>query len=78
VPTIDLFDGISINIFYGEHLPPHIHALYNEFEALVEIRTLALYAGSFPKRQMRKVISWLQENGTEALKTFYMFNPKLK
>jgi hypothetical protein len=54
MPSIDYFDGISINIYYGEHVPPHVHALYNEFEALVEIKSKGLYAGYLPARQMKK------------------------
>jgi hypothetical protein len=78
VPTIDYFDGISINIYYGEHVPPHVHALYNEFEALIEIESKDLYAGYLPAKQLKKVVRWLQENEDEALEIFYQFNEKLR
>jgi hypothetical protein len=29
---------ILIQIFWQEHAPPHFHALYGEFEALIDIR----------------------------------------
>jgi hypothetical protein len=32
MPTIDNFNGIKINVYNGDHRPPHIHAIYNEFE----------------------------------------------
>ncbi|MFV0553581.1 MAG: DUF4160 domain-containing protein [Mangrovibacterium sp.] len=43
MPTIDIFDGIKICIYNGEHRPPHFHAIYNEFEILIEINTNNIY-----------------------------------
>jgi hypothetical protein len=40
MPTISQFFGIVIQMFWREHSPPHFHALYGEFEALIDIRTL--------------------------------------
>jgi len=54
-PTIAIKAGIKINIYYGDHLPPHIHALYNEHEALVVILTDAVYAEKLPTAQMKTV-----------------------
>lgn len=45
MPTIDSFNGIKINVYNGEHRPPHIHASYNEFEVLIVIETKDIYAG---------------------------------
>ena len=40
MPTISRFFGIVIQMFWREHAPPHFHALYGEYEALIDIRTL--------------------------------------
>ena len=45
MPTIDNFHGIKIHVYNGEHRPPHIHAVYNEFEVLVSIEDGEIYAG---------------------------------
>jgi len=37
MPTINEFNGIKINIYSDDHRPPHIHAIYNEYEVLIEI-----------------------------------------
>jgi hypothetical protein len=37
MPTISVFYGIVIQMFWREHAPPHFHALYGEYEALIEI-----------------------------------------
>lgn len=38
MPTISQFFGIVIQMFWREHAPPHFHALYAEYEALIDIR----------------------------------------
>jgi hypothetical protein len=37
MPTICRFYGILIQMYFGDHAPPHFHALYAEFEALIDI-----------------------------------------
>lgn len=62
MPTIKLIDSIKILIYYDDHIPPHFHAQYNEFEELIIIETLATYAGSLPNKQKKKVMEWAKEN----------------
>jgi hypothetical protein len=35
MPTISIFYGIVIQMFWGDHAPPHFHALYAEYEVLI-------------------------------------------
>ncbi len=42
MPQISCFFGIIIRMFYNDHLPPHFHAEYGEYEATYEIETLNL------------------------------------
>ena len=35
MPTISVFYGIVIQMFWQDHAPPHFHALYAEHEALI-------------------------------------------
>jgi mRNA deadenylase 3'-5' endonuclease subunit Ccr4 len=58
VPEISRFYGIIIYIFYREHQPPHFHAVYGEYEALVAIDTLALLRGHLPPRAAGLVAEW--------------------
>jgi hypothetical protein len=50
MPTISTFYGILIRMFYNDHPPPHFHARYGEFEATVDIGTLAMLEGHLPQR----------------------------
>lgn len=78
MPSIDFIDGIKINIYFGDHRPPHIHAIYNEYEVLIRINDHAIYAGELPDNQLKKVMNWLQDNSEWALMVFYELNPNLK
>jgi hypothetical protein len=40
MPEISRFYGIVIRIFFGDHPPPHFHAVYGEYSAKVDIETL--------------------------------------
>jgi hypothetical protein len=77
MPTFYYFYGIKINIYYRDHRPPHIHALYNEYEELLEIETLEIYKSWLPSRQHRLALEWLKNNQAEALENFYLLNPHL-
>ena len=57
MPTVDNFNGIKINIYNGDHRPPHIHAVYNEHEVLIVIETSEIYVGSLPNKQLKKSCS---------------------
>lgn len=77
MPTIDYIDGIKINVYNGEHRPPHIHATYNEYEVLIVIETREIYAGDLPNKQLKHVYNWLAGNSDWALEVFQQLNPHL-
>lgn len=39
VPTISMFGGIKIAVYYNDHLPPHFHIIYNALVTRIEIET---------------------------------------
>jgi hypothetical protein len=45
MPTISVFYGIMIQMFWDDHAPPHFHALYAEHEVLIDIATLKISPG---------------------------------
>jgi Domain of unknown function (DUF4160) len=58
VPTISVFYGITIQMFWRDHSPPHFHALYAEHEVLVDLRDLSVLRGGLPKRALTMVLEW--------------------
>jgi hypothetical protein len=58
MPEISRFLGISIRMYRDEHLPPHFHAIYNEFAAQISIRHPAVIQGKLAPRVLGYVIEW--------------------
>lgn len=58
MPRISEFYGIAIYMYWRDHNPPHIHAIYAEHEALVRIEDATIIAGSLPRTAARLVRSW--------------------
>jgi hypothetical protein len=58
MPELSRFFGIIIRMFYSDHEPAHFHAIYGEYEALIEIDTLAVFRGSLPRRAVALVLEW--------------------
>jgi hypothetical protein len=77
MPTIKRLDSIKIDVYSREHLPPHFHALYAEYEELVVIESLETYAGKLPLAQRKKVIEWAKNKKELLLENFKRLNPRL-
>jgi hypothetical protein len=52
MPTITIFYGILIRMYFNDHAPPHFHARYGEFEATIDLVTLTVIEGQLPSRAM--------------------------
>ena len=39
MPVIYIIDSIKIVLYFDDHNPPHFHAIYNEYEEVIEILT---------------------------------------
>jgi hypothetical protein len=42
----------------NDHSPPHFHARYGEFEATIDIESLAVLEGELPRRALTLVEEW--------------------
>ncbi len=59
MPEITRFYGIVIKLFFGDHPPPHFHAVYGEYIALFNIETLEMIEGDLPTRAKKLVKEWV-------------------
>ncbi len=57
MPQISRFYGIIILMNFNDHLPPHFHALYNEYQVTVNINDGEV-SGNMPIRALRLVLEW--------------------
>ena len=48
MPTIAVVEGVRIEIYFGDHPPPHLHATYAEHRAMISIATGDILEGSLP------------------------------
>jgi hypothetical protein len=71
MPEISRFFGIVIKMFMDDHAPPHFHAFYGEFEVLVDINSLSVFAGRLPPRVMGLVIEWTNLHQKELLDNWH-------
>jgi hypothetical protein len=58
MPSISEFYGVIIYMYFNDHLPPHFHAEYGEFEAIYAIDTLDTLRGHLPRRAHGMVVEW--------------------
>ncbi len=58
---------VKIKVFGRDHRPAHFHVIAPDFEALVEIETLAILRGTMPAVIRREVLAWVSIN-MDALK----------
>jgi hypothetical protein len=58
MPEVARFYGIIIKVFFGDHPPPHFHAVYGEYNALISIESLEIIEGDLPKRAQKLVMDW--------------------
>lgn len=65
MPRISTFFGIAIEMYYGDHPPPHFHARHGDEVAKIEIATGAVSRGSLSPRALRLVREWVDEHRDE-------------
>lgn len=67
MPTISMFYGILIQMFYNDHAPPHFHARYAEYQGIIDINTLKMLEGDLPRRALGLVLDWAELHQDELL-----------
>ncbi|MBI1342509.1 MAG: DUF4160 domain-containing protein [Terrimonas sp.] len=80
MPTVYRLNGIKIDVYSRDHLPPHFQAIYGGDEVLLVIKTLKIYAGSLPTKQLNQVQKWAGNSKTKVflMNNFYRLNPYLR
>jgi hypothetical protein len=69
MPTISMFYGIIIRMYCSpaEHNPPHIHAYYQDYKAVVDIMNCEISEGEIPPKQKKLVLAWVEIHKEELL-----------
>lgn len=69
MPTISRFYGIVVRMYFlpSEHTPPHIHVIYEENAASIEIETGAVIDGNLPSKALSLTQEWMELHRRELL-----------
>lgn len=65
MPRISQFFGITIAMYFNDHVPPHFHARYGTAETTIAIDSLAVLRGELPKRAHALVLEWAASHRNE-------------
>lgn len=69
MPVLSRFYGIIIRMYFqqAEHNQPHIHALYSEDMAAIDIQTGEVLEGHLPPKALAMVREWAAIHKTDLL-----------
>ncbi len=65
MPEISRFLGIIIAMYYNDHNPPHFHAIYGDFRAVIAVETGEILEGRLPPRVLGLVQEWRESHRTD-------------
>ena len=58
MPTISMFRGIKVYLYWNDHLPPHFHASYGSSKVIISIEDLEVIEGTMPLKQLKMLLGW--------------------
>lgn len=70
MPVISRFLGIAIYMYWNDHNPPHFHAVWNDYEILIEIETARVIRGDMPPNKLKNIINWCNINKAKLLENW--------
>jgi len=60
MPTISIFFGLIVRMYYKDHQPPHIHVQYQSNNAVIDILTGNITEGKLSTPQLRYIQAWVE------------------
>ena len=70
MPELSRFYGIVVQMYFGDHSPPHFHAFYAGQKAIIDIESLAFIEGQLPARARGMVVEWATLHQEELREAF--------
>jgi Domain of unknown function (DUF4160) len=65
MPTISVFYGILIQMYWQDHEPAHFHVRYGGDQAVIAIESLQMMRGRLPGRALELVREWAEMHRDE-------------
>ncbi len=63
MPVISMFYGIIVSLYFldtNRHHRPHVHARYQDEEAVISIPDGEVLEGSLPPGKLKMVLAWVE------------------
>ena len=67
MPTISIFFGMVIVMYWRDHPPPHFHVTYQNYRAVMAIETGEILHGKLPAGARRELQRWCARHRSELL-----------
>jgi Domain of unknown function (DUF4160) len=64
MPTIQRFGAAKLCMYADDHHPPHFHIVGPDFQVLVRIRDLGVFAGEARPNQIAEAMAWARAHQT--------------
>lgn len=78
MPTISVFRGIKITMYWSDHMPPHFHAYYGGEEVLISINELEVIEGTFPGKQLKMLLGWAAMRQDQLMDNWELASKKME
>jgi hypothetical protein len=75
MPVISMFYGIVVSLYFLDnrrHKQPHIHAKFQDLEAVLSIPSGKVLEGRLPAAKMRLVLAWIEIHKDELLADWHL------
>jgi hypothetical protein len=76
MPTISIFYGIVITMYWKDHQPPHFHAAYSGTKAIIDINALEVISGDMSRRTLSYVLEWAAQHKDELMENWKLCTQK--
>jgi len=69
MPVITRFYGMVFKMYLlgSEHDPPHIHVIYGETNAILDLQTIQLTEGDLPPKATKMALEWAAKYQSDLL-----------
>jgi Domain of unknown function (DUF4160) len=75
MPTVKRFDRSRIEMYFGDHSPPHFHVITRNNERIaVVIETTAVLAGNADPRDTAEALDWARRNKADMRARWQMYS----
>lgn len=77
MPELSRFFGVIIRMYLSDHAPPHFHAFYQDYNAMIDIAEGNVLQGALPRKELRLVLAWLELHRDELLENWQLARNRL-